>query len=319
MKQRVTFTYINKANSVKIAGTFTSWNVQAMELKNRIWIWEVDLECYVRHQYKIIVNDTNWILDPENPFEDGQNSILWTPQRVVEFSWKGGNKVELAGEFSDWKPLPMSNENGVWFRRVRLPCYYFYFKFVVDGKWEIDHSLPSSPNRNGQVNNVIEVKPLNNIIDVEVSTVKPINNNIPKTKNEIMEKDSLLPKQQDSIQQDSKLIVRLIIYDSISPELARDFKQFLKTQEEFTVNETRGVTLVLASAITERVTHYFPNDIDVEACVPVVIQRTSSIANPIYDPWGNLVVVFIDAQDKFQFKNKTKFVDDVRKICNKTI
>lgn len=78
-----------KVKRVSVAGTFNSWNSNknAME-KARDNLWKVELNIPKgRHLYKIVVNDNEWILDPQNPSisEDAQNnsSITVTENEVL--------------------------------------------------------------------------------------------------------------------------------------------------------------------------------------------------------------------------------------------
>jgi len=59
----------------------------------------------------------------------------------VRFSLKqdGAKKVQLAGDFSDWKQLPMRKQkDGSFAINVELRLGSYEYKFVVDGQWMVD-------------------------------------------------------------------------------------------------------------------------------------------------------------------------------------
>jgi glycosidase len=76
------FTSSNQANSVALAGTFNSWVGDAQPLTaigNNRWQTTIAIQPG-RHLYKYVVNGTDWIPDPSNPWlsEDGQNNSCLT-------------------------------------------------------------------------------------------------------------------------------------------------------------------------------------------------------------------------------------------------
>jgi len=58
---------------------------------------------------------------------------------IVRFAIKphdGANAVAVAGDFSDWRPVPLwRDKGGVFVRRVPVSQETFEYKFVVDGQW----------------------------------------------------------------------------------------------------------------------------------------------------------------------------------------
>lgn len=55
-------------------------------------------------------------------FEDGQSHT----------------RVDLAGEFTDWKPVPMTTSDGKVFQRWEtLHKGDYMYKFIVDGEWRL--------------------------------------------------------------------------------------------------------------------------------------------------------------------------------------
>ncbi len=81
---------------------------------------------------------------------------------AVEFSFRPDHavrEVAIAGEFSDWRPLPMRRtSDGIYVRKVQdLPCRCEY-KFFVDGVWrqDPDHDQVVR-NSFGSLNSVAQV------------------------------------------------------------------------------------------------------------------------------------------------------------------
>jgi len=60
----------------------------------------------------------------------------------VRFALKpsqGGKKVQLAGEFNDWKPSTMRKQkDGSFVAILQLPPGTYEYKFIVDGRWVVD-------------------------------------------------------------------------------------------------------------------------------------------------------------------------------------
>ena len=49
----------------------------------------------------------------------------------------GAHKVELVGDFSAWKPIPLVDPDGdgVWTLVLKLPPGRYEYAFLVDGRW----------------------------------------------------------------------------------------------------------------------------------------------------------------------------------------
>jgi enterochelin esterase family protein len=84
------FLYRGNASSVSFAGDLNSWNPSASSARatnfagTNLWIREGTLAADARSDYKIVVNGSNWILDPANPLQmwsglGGANNELRMP------------------------------------------------------------------------------------------------------------------------------------------------------------------------------------------------------------------------------------------------
>mmetsp|Transcript_11864 Transcript_11864/g.17640 ORF Transcript_11864/g.17640 Transcript_11864/m.17640 type:complete len:311 (+) Transcript_11864:149-1081(+) len=82
------------------------------------------------------------------------------------FKWKIGdkkvNKVDLIGSFNDWEnPIPMTynHESKCFLLKLTLNGGVHHYRFIVDGKHEVDLKVPKEKDENGVVNNVISLSP----------------------------------------------------------------------------------------------------------------------------------------------------------------
>ena len=85
----------------------------------------------------------------------GSTSFEWNGNAAVE-------KVQLAGSFTQWKPVEMEKNSAAtdekWALKLDLSPGEYEFKFVVDGNWVCDELLPTKTNEEGSKNNVIKVE-----------------------------------------------------------------------------------------------------------------------------------------------------------------
>eukprot|EP01117_Protostelium_nocturnum_P019180 TRINITY_DN8246_c0_g1_i1.p1 TRINITY_DN8246_c0_g1~~TRINITY_DN8246_c0_g1_i1.p1 ORF type:complete len:308 (+),score=127.81 TRINITY_DN8246_c0_g1_i1:374-1297(+) len=107
---------------------------------------------------KIQISNSNYGERADNEFsseEDGEKKALPTV-----FSWKhGGKSIYLSGSFNKWKErIPMQESHGDFTVIQTLPPGVYYYRFIVDGKWQTDPGLPMVTDANGEVNNIIEIK-----------------------------------------------------------------------------------------------------------------------------------------------------------------
>jgi 1,4-alpha-glucan branching enzyme len=79
---------------------------------------------------------------------------------AITFTYTDPNAttVELAGEFSNWKPEALTkDESGNWSTTVYLEAGQYGYKFVVDGEWKFDPKNPSRKKVNDTENSAITV------------------------------------------------------------------------------------------------------------------------------------------------------------------
>ncbi|KAH3761499.1 metal-dependent phosphohydrolase [Pelomyxa schiedti] len=76
--------------------------------------------------------------------------------REALFPWKyGGTEILVAGDFSDWYPIPCRKGNSL---RLFLPPGVYSYKFVVDGKWVFDMEKPTTTDPLGNTNNILTLR-----------------------------------------------------------------------------------------------------------------------------------------------------------------
>ena len=100
---------------------------------------------------------------PDEPIDDAcMDANDGKSQEVAEatITWKGFAKtVEVAGEFSNWTPLSLSNqEDDIWKIFLKLPKGDFLMRYIVDGAHITDEVTPSRRGPDGQLYNLLQVR-----------------------------------------------------------------------------------------------------------------------------------------------------------------
>ncbi len=78
----------------------------------------------------------------------------------VEFTAESAHTVSFACSANNWRTIPLEDKdgNGYSFQaNLYLPAGRHYGKFLVDGVWMVDTSLPCEPDGNGDFCNVFEI------------------------------------------------------------------------------------------------------------------------------------------------------------------
>ena len=84
-------------------------------------------------------------------------------KRRITFTLKAPDAVEviLMGDFNRWnekKHQMKKREDGSWKKDVIIPAGRYEYKFLVDGRWQIDPKNEVCPNCFGSLNNIIVVE-----------------------------------------------------------------------------------------------------------------------------------------------------------------
>ena len=93
-----------------------------------------------------------------------ENNINNEQEKIVTFSYKFNNRnpqtVFISGSFDNWKekhPLKYDNRSKKWIFEKKLKKGKYFYKYIIDGNWEINPNENQSRNNDGIVNNVISV------------------------------------------------------------------------------------------------------------------------------------------------------------------
>ncbi|MBN1500027.1 MAG: hypothetical protein JW982_07725 [Spirochaetes bacterium] len=164
----VLFTCKNrKAKKVGISGNFSSWKEISMNKgENGVWFYFLsDSGNLDEINYKFII-DGIWTYDTENPEKKDDMagsfvSLAFPPAaefsrhvsyRIIEkkdrystIEFRIYNKdayyISLAGDFNRWNPendVLQKGRDGIWTITKKIPFGTFRYKFMIDGKWEVD-------------------------------------------------------------------------------------------------------------------------------------------------------------------------------------
>jgi enterochelin esterase-like enzyme len=97
----VAFLYRGDANTISWVGDFNKWGYdqtfpgKGTRIPNTtIWIWRTRFPTDARLDYKILVNEKNWLIDPANPFQ--------------QWSGVGGGSPNSELRMPEWKPDPIT-------------------------------------------------------------------------------------------------------------------------------------------------------------------------------------------------------------------
>lgn len=100
-KDSVIFLYRGEAKSVKWMGDFNAWGYQSTfpntgkKIPNTdIWYLKASFPADARLDYKVLVNDTEWILDPANPYQQWSGVGGGSPNSELRMpEWRGKSFV----------------------------------------------------------------------------------------------------------------------------------------------------------------------------------------------------------------------------------
>ncbi len=111
------------------------------------------------YRYPMLLAAFIWLLLPHlraiaQPHIIGDSICFWLETPAAQ-------EIFLAGDFNNWNPanLPLSCEEGVWGRNLKLAPGYYQYRFIVDGNWMADPNNPATVlNNAGQPNSVFRYR-----------------------------------------------------------------------------------------------------------------------------------------------------------------
>lgn len=124
------FLYLGNNSSVTVAGDFNDWNTSSWALsrlyQTNLWYRSVIFEMDARLDYKFVINNSNWILDPENPHicpgGFGPNSELAMPLYIQP--WEINYNASIEHGSLQYKTLFSSNVGSNYQITIYLPPDY---------------------------------------------------------------------------------------------------------------------------------------------------------------------------------------------------
>ncbi len=209
----VYFFYRGQAKTVEWIGDFNGWGYQK-EYQNKgqliegtdIWMLKASFPVDARLDYKIIIDGNNWILDPENKFQQWSGVGGGSPNSELRMpGWKeDSTQVErknnrtgtlISDVLFNSKILGYQITYTVYIpyganKSVKLPCIY-----VTDG-YEYLH--PKLGNMKTVLDNLIEDKKIIPVIAVFIDHREPIN----RSNNRRMQELAMNPKYLDFFTQE---------------------------------------------------------------------------------------------------------------------
>lgn len=156
------------ARNVTVAGSFNNWRTNELNMIPFRGAWV--LSAYIRegtHAYKFIV-DNNWINDPackvNRPDGRGNVNSFMSIGDTMIFKLNGyqdAEKIVLSGNFNGWNQgeLFMTRIRNGWELPYVLGPGNYEYKYIVDGKWMIDPTNPSTTGSGDFTNSFLAVKP----------------------------------------------------------------------------------------------------------------------------------------------------------------
>lgn len=131
---------------MNLAGSFNVWNKVELVMEKTADGWQLP---YVmapgNYEYKYIA-DGRWMIDPANPHVIGEgdrmNSFLAVKPNhtFVVDSFAGARHISVTGSFNGWNRsgYALARLSGRWVLPLYLKPGKHTYKFIIDGKWELD-------------------------------------------------------------------------------------------------------------------------------------------------------------------------------------
>ncbi|WP_336518328.1 hypothetical protein [Pollutibacter soli] len=133
----------SRAQRVRLAGNFSNWQHGAfpMERDGDDWVVRVSLKPGAWY-YKYILNESDWITDPENNLEesDGRgniNSVFYVTNKSIKLKgYTNADEVFISGTFNNWvkDQLPMRRRKDGWELDLFLEPGTHRYQYIINGK-----------------------------------------------------------------------------------------------------------------------------------------------------------------------------------------
>jgi hypothetical protein len=155
-----------EASRVMLAGSFNSWDPDALQMKKTDsgWIADVILKPG-KYWYKFII-DGKWVIDNDNLLQENDglgntNSVFYfSNHEFILRDHLTAKDVYVAGSFNNWRQreLKMSKRSAGWILPLYLAEGTHRYKYIIDGRWITDPANDNLlPDGAGNYNSVLQL------------------------------------------------------------------------------------------------------------------------------------------------------------------
>ena len=230
--------------------------------------------------------ENNLINDGFQPFKIEKNKFHeQRPARFATiFQWDGdGNNVYLTGSFCDWHQFfemekyvdenEKNNKNKKFFLTLFLPKGVYQYKFKIDDQWKCNSNFPTCNDKNGNINNIIDLTKPKGEEGTEFSTSyvttipeqkmdeTKISNNTRTLENEYYNDNNQIKSEVNNTTQNSSIEYNFkydFELDILSSQKNIGFNQFLEGKEYNILNDNYSYKKLLPLH-NEQVEHFIFN------------------------------------------------------------
>lgn len=168
-----------KYTGIFLVGDFNNWRARELPLTyaEGNWYINIHLETNRVYEYKFISDADEYFDDPFNPFKTisgigtvnnvmvsgnaRTNPVMSTGSVNFFYYNPEAKKVEVAGDFSNWQPMPLyqnPNDKNFWGGKFQFVRGYYTYKLLVDDVWMNDpENYNIVQNAEGASNNAFVV------------------------------------------------------------------------------------------------------------------------------------------------------------------
>ena len=158
-------------SAIDVADVGRAWCREFYRLKNKIYFdvkkaknLDLDKEIEKEEKERKEINLSNNIKKEKESKKETEKEIN-IGEKLVTFSYKFNNNrhpktVLVSGSFDNWNikyPLKYDNREKKWICKLKIKNGKYSYKYIIDGNWEINPDENQIRDRNGNVNNLINV------------------------------------------------------------------------------------------------------------------------------------------------------------------
>ena len=157
-------------SAIDVADVGRAWCREFYRLKNKIYFnvkkaKNIELEKEIEKEENALnISNKKISKETKKNVDDGMNDEINNDEKMVTFSYKFNNRkpqsVLISGSFNNWIqkcPLKYDNKERKWICKMKLKKGRYFYKYIIDGNWEINPNDNKVKDDNGNINNVIDV------------------------------------------------------------------------------------------------------------------------------------------------------------------